>query len=144
MATKIKSEPNLKRQSSTGKKSPVKKKRTSITNGASTSGKVGKKLRGSKAVGKPVVDSAGKKAGTTKRSQAGAKTSNKSNGKSQTTATANMKVNRSRTVKTKQLQRFLHLSLQVWTGLQGGFESSLAPTLHLQQVIHRRVQRLRF
>ena len=104
MATKIKSEPNLKRQSSAGKKSPVKKKRTSITSGAATSGKVGKKPRGSKAVGKPPVDSAAKKAGTTKRSQAGAKTSNKSNGKSQTTATANMKVNRSRTVKTKQLQ----------------------------------------
>ena len=104
MATKIKSKPNTKRQSSADKNSPVKKMPTNVTNGAAMGNKARGKPRRSKAVERPVTNSANKKVRTTKRSKTAVKKIIQSNGHGRTTAAENKKINKRTAAKTTLMQ----------------------------------------
>ena len=104
MATKIKSEPNVKRQSSAGKKSPVKKKSTNATNGAAVVTKATEKIRRRKVVAKSTAASVNPKARKTKQSKTGVKGTIKSNGRGRPTTAGNRKVNKRSAAKTTAAQ----------------------------------------
>jgi len=99
MATKIKSEPNIKRRSSVGKKSPAKTKPTSTTNGAVIGNKATGKPSRRKATGKPALSSVKKKVRTAKRTKTAIKKTVKTNGHDRTTVTKDKKVNKQNTAK---------------------------------------------